>query len=215
MDRVADADVVEVFDRGDDESHLAGPDLGDLHRTRHELAHVGDLVPLAVAHEADLVALFQSTIDQAHVGDDAAVVVVERVEDQRAWRPVRIAARARQAIAQRGDEFGDADAGLRAAGDRIFRSEAQDLLGFFGDVFEARAWQIDLVHTDDHLEARFHRGIRVGHRLRLNALRAVDDKNRPFTRLQRPLHFVVEVHMPRRVDEVQHELLAAMFMEQP
>src|SRR5206468_7840150 len=39
--------------------------------------------------------------------------------------------------------------------------------------------------------------------LRLRALRRVDDEQRSLARLQRPRHLVREVHVPRRVDQVQ------------
>ena len=43
--------------------------------------------------------------------------------------------------------------------------------------------------------------------LRLHALRGVDDQNRALAGLEGFLHFIVEIDMPGRVDEVQHELL--------
>jgi hypothetical protein len=47
--------------------------------------------------------------------------------------------------------------------------------------------------------------------LRLHALRRIDDQDRPFARLQGLLDFVVKVHVPRRVDEVEHELLTVRY----
>src|SRR4051794_29352378 len=73
-DGVADADVVEVLDGGDDESDLAGADLLDALGAGDELAEVGDLVELVGAHQADLLALDELAVDDADVDDDAAVV---------------------------------------------------------------------------------------------------------------------------------------------
>ena len=62
-DGVADAHVVQVLDRGDDETDLAGADFLDLLRPRHELAQIGDLIQLVGSHEADLLALLQFAVE--------------------------------------------------------------------------------------------------------------------------------------------------------
>src|SRR5207248_3095296 len=62
---VADAHVVQVLDRRDDEPHLARPDPLDPRRPRHQLPQIVELVFLAVAHEPDLLPLFEFTIHDA------------------------------------------------------------------------------------------------------------------------------------------------------
>ena len=47
----------------------------------------------------------------------------------------------------------------------------------------------------------------VGERLRLDALRGVDQKQRAFAGGQRPRHFVAEIDVAGRVDEVEDVLL--------
>ena len=47
----------------------------------------------------------------------------------------------------------------------------------------------------------------------MHALRCVDHQDCPLAGLEGLLHFVVEVDVAGRVDEVQHELLAVVFME--
>ena len=71
-----------------------------------------------------------------------------------------------------------------------------------------RARQIDLVDDRDDLEVVVDGEIRVGQRLRLDALRGVDEQQRAFARGQRPRHLVREVDVPGRVDQVQDVLLA-------
>src|SRR3546814_3565385 len=48
-----------------------------------------------------------------------------------------------------------------------------------------------------------HRGVAVGHGLRLNALRGVDDQQRSFARGQRAADLVAEVDVAGGVDEVE------------
>ena len=63
--------------------------------------------------------------------------------------------------------------------------------------------QVDLVDDRHKLQPGVEREIGVRQRLRFNALRRVDDEHRAFARPQRTGHFIVEVDVPRRVDEVQ------------
>ena len=65
------------------------------------------------------------------------------------------------------------------------------------------ARQIDLVEDRDDLEPRVHREKEIRQRLRLNALRCVDDEDRALARGERARDFVGEVDVPGRVDEVE------------
>ena len=66
-----------------------------------------------------------------------------------------------------------------------------------------RARQVDLVDDRDDLEVVLDREIGVGERLRLDALRRVDQQQRAFARGERPGHLVGKIHVAGRVDEVQ------------
>ena len=59
----------------------------------------------------------------------------------------------------------------------------------------------------------FERGEEVRHRLRLDALRRVHDEHRAFAGLQRTMHFVAEIDVTGRVDQVDLVLLALVFVD--
>ena len=63
--------------------------------------------------------------------------------------------------------------------------------------------QVDLVHDGHDLEVVLDREVRVRERLRLDALRRVDDQQRALARLQRPRDLIGEVDVAGRVDQVQ------------
>ena len=65
------------------------------------------------------------------------------------------------------------------------------------------AGQIDLVDDRDDLEVVLDREVRVGERLRLDALRRVDQQQRAFARGERSRDFVRKVDVPGRVDQVE------------
>jgi hypothetical protein len=76
--------------------------------------------------------------------------------------------------------------------------------------FGLGARQVDLVDDGDDFEAAVHREVGVGERLRLDALRRVDEQQRAFAGGERTGHFVAEVDVPGRVDEVEDVLLAIL-----
>ena len=213
-DGVADADVVQVLDGGDDETHLAGADPLDLLGAGHQLAQVGDLVLALGAHQADLLALFQLAVDDADIDDDAAVVVVDAVEDQRPGRGVGRCPWAAGSWSQSLVISSSIPCPV-LADTRIASSAGKPSTCSISSATRDRvgAGQVDLVDDRNDLQPHLDGGVGVGDGLRLHALRGVDHQDRPFARLQGLLDFVVEVHVAGRVDEVQHELFAVVLVE--
>ena len=63
--------------------------------------------------------------------------------------------------------------------------------------------QVDLVQNRNDLDALLDRGVAVGDGLRFDALRGVDDEQRALACGERARHFVGEVDVARRVDQVE------------
>src|SRR6185295_10457191 len=110
--RVADADILERADRGDDVGRLAGADLaaGEAIRLGIHLADVRDLERAADAHHADLVANFETAVEDAGA----------KLRSDRLSRRGKLLADGRE-------EFGDADAGLGGDEQAVLGREAQRL----------------------------------------------------------------------------------------
>ncbi|CAB5014057.1 unannotated protein [freshwater metagenome] len=202
-DGVADPRLADVLHAGDEVADLADPDALGRHRLRRDDADLEELVNLAGRHHADLVAGRDAAVDDANVGDDAAVGVVDRVEDERARRGVRIADRRRDVAHDALEEVGDAEAGLRR--------DAQDFVGVAAD--DARdlgcvlVWlgrrEIDLVEHRHDGEVVLEREVQVREGLRLDALGRIDDEHCALARGQGPRHLVGEVDVPGGVDHVE------------
>ena len=111
------------------------------------------------------------------------------------------------------NQFINALAGLCANQNRVFSWEAQDLFNFFRNSNGISRREIDFVDNRNDFQSSIDGGVCVGNGLRLNALRSVNNQNRAFTRLHGALHFIVKVHMPWRIDEVQHEFFIFVFMK--
>ena len=209
-DGVADLGVGDVLDAGDEEADLAGAELVDRQRPRRQDAQRLDLVVLLRDHEADLHARPDGAVDDADQHDDAAVGVVPGVEDQRLERRVVVALGRRHALDDRLEGVDHADARLGRRQDGVGRVEADDLLDLPLRLVDLRAGQVDLVDHRHDLEAAVDREIGVGQRLRLDALRGVDEQQRAFAGGQRPRHLVREVDVAGRVDQVEDVGLAVL-----
>src|SRR5262249_2479698 len=132
--------------------------------------------------ELDSHAWTQRSVDDADTRNGAAVFVVERIEDQRAQRSVGLAGRRRNAFHDRLEQLVDADPGLRPHEPALVRVGADEIVHFLLATLRLRAGQVDLVQDGDDLESGVEREEEVRERLRLNALRRVDDENRALAR---------------------------------
>ncbi len=104
-----------------------------------------DAVPRAGGHEPQLGALADAPVEDAQKNDDAAVVVVLAVEDQRLERRVRVTGRGgdvRHDVLQHGVNV---DPGLRGDLRRVLRGNADDLLDLVLDPLRLRGRQVDFV----------------------------------------------------------------------
>ena len=106
------------------------------------------------------------------------------------------------------EDLFDAAAVLAAGEDGAVAIEPDDLFELALRLVGLRRRQIDLVDDRDDFEVVLDREIRVGQRLRLDALRRVDQQQRAFARGERPGDFVTEIDVARRVDQVEHVGLA-------
>ncbi len=126
-DGVADARVDHVLDRRGHIADLARRQLLCGARARREPAHLVDLVDLVGVHHPDSGPGDDLAVHDAHVGDDAAIGVVVRVEDQRAQRSGRIAVRRRYPRDHGFENRLRADALLGGGKDDLVPRDARDV----------------------------------------------------------------------------------------
>ena len=83
------------------------------------------------------------------------------------------------------------------------RVEADDLLDLLPHPLGVRGGEVDLVDDGHDLVVVLDRLVDVGERLRLDALRGVDDQQRAFARGEAARHFIGEVDVAGRVHQVE------------
>ena len=201
--RVADAEPRDVLQAGDDVAHLAGRERVDRNACGRHDAELLGLELRSLRHRTQRLTGLEAAVDNADECEDAAVLVVRRVEDERAGGRVGLAAGAgiRSTIASRTSStprpvFAEI---RRTCSGTSPSSSAISAAGAVGIGLR----EVDLVRDRDDLELVVEREVRVGERLRLDALRGVDEEQRALARLERPRDLVREVDVPGRVDEVQ------------
>jgi small subunit ribosomal protein S20 len=157
----------------------------------------------AGAHHEHLLAVAQLPVDDPDIGDDAAIGVVDRVEDQRAGRTVVAPLRCRHRLDDGVEQLGDAVAGLRGDPQHLGGVAADDPGDLLGVLVGFGSGQIDLVEHRDDLEIGLQGQIQVRQGLGLDALGGVHQQHRPLAGLQGALHLVGEVDMSGGVDHIE------------
>jgi hypothetical protein len=120
-DGIADVDIFEGFDGGDDVADFAGGNrLSVRGHLGSEFADLGDGVGASGAHHVNLVANTKRAVEQPEVDDDSAIIVVFTIKDQRLGFGGRVALGAGEKLTDGGEEFIDAKAGLGGAIEAAF-----------------------------------------------------------------------------------------------
>ena len=99
--------------------------------------------------------------------------------------------------------LGHALAGLGAHRDRVGRVQTHGLLDGLLRAQDVGRGQVDLVDDGNDLQAVVDGQVGIGQRLRLHALAGVHHQQRALARGQRARDLVAEVHVARRVDQVE------------
>ena len=152
----------------------------------------------------------QHPLEHPHDDDDAAVRVVPGVEDQRLQRGGVVALGRREAGHDRLEDLLGADAFLGAGKDGALGRKTDDLFDLPARLVGLRARQVDFVDDGDDVETVVDREVRVRERLRLDPLGRINKEQRSFASGQRPGDLVREIHVPRRVDQVQDVLVPVL-----
>ncbi|VTR65980.1 hypothetical protein DESC_40011 [Desulfosarcina cetonica] len=202
-DRIAAAGVADRLDAGDHVAHLAGTQrlLGDAHDLEH--ADLFYLVGSVVGHEADPVPGADGALLDAEVHHGAAEGIVMGIENQRLQGSLGIAFRRRQGVDHRFHNILDAQPLLGRGQDGRFRIQSQILLDLGLDPLDIGRGQVDLVDDRDDFQVMFHGQVEVGQGLGLDALAGIDQQQGAFAGRQRTGDLVGEIHVTRRVDQVE------------
>lgn len=207
-DRVADASFRDDFHAGDDVADFARAEFLAGNLFELHFSEFFDFIGGACRHHADAVAGFNFSVKESDVDDDAAIGIVERVEDERLERVFEIAVRGRNSLGDGFEDVFDAFARFGARSKGFEGIESQILVDLFVAHIDIGGGEIDFIDDGDECEVVFHCHIEIGDGLRFDALAGVDEKQRAFARGEGARDFVAEIDVSRRVDEVEGEFFA-------
>ncbi len=104
-------------------------------------------------------------------------------------------------------------AGFCGDWDAVFGGQAEDLFDLHGDLVGACSGQVDFVEDGDDFEVLLYGEVGVDDCLGFDALGCVHDEDGTFAGFECSGDFVAEIDMAGGVDEVEHEWLAVVFVE--
>ncbi len=202
--RVAYPCLPDVLHASDQVTDLASAERSTRLRLRRDHADLKRLVRRTRCHHQAALAGGQATIDHADVGDDAPVGVVDRVEDQRPRRGLRVTGGRRDVLHDGVQEFGHTLARLGRDPEHFGRVAADDPCQLTRVGVRLGGGQVDLVEDRDDPQVGVERQVQVGEGLRFDSLHRVDKQDRTLAGRERPRDLVGEVDVPRGVDEVEN-----------
>ena len=208
-ERVPHPQSGHVLEAGHDVAHLARAERRD--RLPHR-RHDSELLRLergSLDHRAQRLARLEAAVDDADEGDHAAVLVVRGVEDERAGGRLGIPGRRRNPLDDRVEDLVHTRPRLRGDAEHPLGRLADQLRELGRRRVGIRLREVDLVRDRDDLEVVVEREVGVGQRLRLDALRRVDEEQRPLAGLERARDLVAEVDVAGSVDQVQEVVAPA------
>ena len=157
----------------------------------------------AVGPQPDLLPHAHAAVHHARQDDHAAIGIEPGIENQRAQRRVGRALGRRHQVHDGLQNFVNADALLGAHQQRAARVQPDHGFDLLANALRLGGGQIDLVDDRNDFQVVVQRQIGIGQRLRLHALRRVHHQQRAFAGLQAARNLVGEIHVARRVDQVE------------
>ena len=202
-DGVADLAIGNGLDGGGKETHFAGGQLLNFNRLGCENTKRLHVEGAAIRHQTNALAFIQRSLNDARQHHHPAIGVEPRIEDERLQLIAGPPLGRRNALHHRFQHLGHAYAGLGADGQRMRSIQADGALDHLLGALDVGARQINLVDDGNDLQSIIDGDVSVGQGLRFHALRRIHHQQRAFARGQRARHFVAEVHVARRVDQVE------------
>ena len=169
-----------------------------------------DLIGRSGGHHFDGLTGAHGALHDAEIHHHAPIAVILAVKDQRLQRGLWITLGSRNIADNILQHRLDVDAHLGGDLRGVHGGQADDVLYLLLGLQRVRGRQVDLVEHGEDLQIVLHSQISVGQGLGLHALCGVHHQNSALTGGQRPGNLVVEVHMARRVDQVQFIGLAVL-----
>ena len=206
-DGVAHLDFRCRLDAGDDVAHVAARQRLPGHHVHLQHTYLVGLVLLAGIDELHHVAAPHRAVHDLEVGDDAAEGVEHGVEDEGLQGSLLVALGTGNALHHSPQDVLHAHARLAAGAYDFLALAADEVHDFVLHLVGHRIGHVALVDDGNDFQVVVDGHVEVADGLRLHALRSVHDEQGTLAGSDAAAHLVAEVHVSRRVDEIEDVLL--------
>ena len=202
-DRIPHFDFAGSFDARDDVTHIAGAEFFFGHHIHAQDTDFVGLVFLAGVYKTHLIAFAQHAIHDAEIGDDPAIRIEDRVENERLQRSFGLAFGRRHALHDGLQNIGHALPRFAAGRDDVLRFTADQLDDLIGDLLHHGIGHVYFIHDGDDLQPLVQSEVEVGNGLCLNTLGGIYQQQGALTGSDGAGDFIGEIHVPGRVNQVE------------
>ena len=172
--------ILHILDgRHDISHHTRGQLLTREKRTRPEVSYFHHFFPCPRCHHPDHRALFYGSLHDTAEDYDSFIGIIDRIEDQRLQRSLRIPLGGRNLRHDLLQHLLDAYTVLGGDQRRVLSLQTDHVLDFLYNPLRLRAGQIDLIDDRKYIQVVIQRKIYIGQRLGLDPLRCIHHQNRP------------------------------------
>ena len=202
--RIAHRRILHIFNRSCNISYHAGRQfLTGNKLPRPEITHFHDFRLCPCGHHQDFCSFFHPAFLDAAEYNNPFVGIIQRVEDQCLQGIVRAAGRSRYLLYHRFQHLFDADPVLCGNHRRILCLQPDHVFDFILYPLGLGAGKINLVDHRKDIQIMIQRQIYISQSLGFDPLGGIHHQDRPVTGRQASAHFIIKIHMPRRIDQVQ------------
>jgi hypothetical protein len=161
-----------------------------------------------VRAEHDFGSFTDKPVHHPDTGNGPAIPVIVGIEYQRTEGRIETATRAWNTCDDRLQQLWYAGPLFGRNGEYLLSFRSNQVHDLLGTSLWLCTGQVDLVENRDDLQAGVHGEKQVAERLRLDALRGVDHQDRTLAGGERSRDLIGEIHVARRVDEIELVLTA-------
>ena len=202
-DGVADFDFGGGLHVCDDVADVPGFESVGFGHLGSEDAGLLNLVVGGSMEELDLIAFLDLAGDDANVGDDAAELIIERIENGGAKEAVGIFDRRRDEFDDGFKDILDPDPLFGGGGDGVIAGDGEDVFELLAAAGDIGGGKVDFVEDGEDGEVLLHGEVDVGHGLGFHALGGIDDEDGALASGEGPGDFVGKVNVAGGVEEVE------------
>ena len=203
-DRITHPGVFYIFDAGGNVTNHSGCQFITWDKlTCAKVSHFYNISGSSSRHHFDRCSHFYRSFFDPAKYDNAFVGIVQGIEDQCLQRCFRISRRRRDLLYDLFQYLINIQTRLGRDQRRILGFNADHIFDLFNNTLRLGAWKVDLIDNRHDIQIMIQCQIHICQCLRFHTLCRIYDKNRSVTGCKASGHFIVEIHMTRRIDQVE------------